>query len=99
MIIKLEQVGEECDGARFNVVFEKTRGFYGNDAETFEARLHTMPDGTSSWSVFEQSDSKEFTAFVEMLRDKVPVEKAAKDLKYTAPRPTGGRQKLSIRGS
>jgi hypothetical protein len=81
VIIKLEQVGEERDGARFNVVFEKTRGFYGKDAETFEARLQTLSDGTSSWSVSGQNDSEEFAAFVEMLRDKTPVEKAAKELK------------------
>jgi len=80
VIIKLEQVGEERDGARFNVVFEKTRGFYGKEAETFEARLQTMPDGTSAWSITDASDS-EFETLVEMLRDKVPIDKAAKDLK------------------
>jgi hypothetical protein len=91
VIIKLEQVGEENDGARFNVVFEKTRGFYGKEAEPFEARLETMPDGTSRWSISDSGDTEEFKAFVEMLRGKIPVEKAAKDLKIN--RATGYRWK------
>jgi KaiC/GvpD/RAD55 family RecA-like ATPase len=81
VIIKLEQVGEERDGARFMVVFEKTRGFYGKEAETFEARLWTQANGESFWSASDAADSEEFTAFVEMLRERVPVDRAAKDLK------------------
>jgi RecA-family ATPase len=81
VVIKLERVGDEQDGARFNVIFEKTRGFYGKDAETFEARLWTQANGEAVWSTSASGDSEEFTAFVEMLKDKVPVDKAAKDLK------------------
>jgi KaiC/GvpD/RAD55 family RecA-like ATPase len=81
VIVKLEQVGEENEGARFKVVFEKTRGFYGKEADTFEARLWTQKNGGSFWSTSDAADTEEFIAFVEMLRDKVPVDKAAKDLK------------------
>jgi KaiC/GvpD/RAD55 family RecA-like ATPase len=81
VIIKLEQVGEENDGARFKVVFEKTRGFYGKEAEAFEARLWTQKNGESFWSISDAAESEEFMTFVEMLRDKVPIDKAAKDLK------------------
>ena len=81
VIIKLEQVGDEHDGARFKVVFEKTRGFYGKEAEAFEAQLHTQKNGESFWSMSEADENEEFMTFVEMLRDKVPIEKVAKDLK------------------
>lgn len=40
-VIKLELPAghSPADGARFNLMFEKSRGFYGRDAEPFEARL------------------------------------------------------------
>jgi KaiC/GvpD/RAD55 family RecA-like ATPase len=81
VIIKLEQVGEENEGARFKVVFEKTRGFYGKEAETFEAHLETLPNGMSCWSMSDSGESEEFMALVEMLKDKMSPEKAAKELK------------------
>lgn len=42
-VIKLAHPEEYdySEGARFEVYFEKTRGFYGNDAKPFEARLYT----------------------------------------------------------
>src|SRR5262245_25234391 len=36
-------------GARFEVYFEKTRGFYGTDALAFEAR-YEVRDGVASWT-------------------------------------------------
>ena len=91
VIIKLEQVGEERDGARFNVIFEKTRGFYGQEAETFEARLETDQHGKSLWTTSASGHSEDFRTFIEMLKDGVSVEKAAKDLKVN--RATGFRWK------
>jgi len=73
VIIRLEQVGEERDGARFNVVFEKTRGFYG--------KRRRRADGTSVWTTSESGHSEDFATFLEMLKDKISIEKAAKDLK------------------
>jgi RNA binding exosome subunit len=81
VIIKLEQVDDQNDGARFKVIFEKIRGFYGKEAEPFEARLHTQKNGEAFWTISDAAESEEFMMFVEMLRDKVQVEKAAKDLK------------------
>jgi AAA domain/Helix-turn-helix domain of resolvase len=81
VIIKLEQVGEERDGAHFNVVFEKTRGFYGKEAETFEARLQTDGEGKSCWSITETGETAEFMTLVAMLRDGMSVDKAARELK------------------
>lgn len=37
---------EAADGARFTVTFTKSRGFFGNDADSFEA---SMRDGRWSW--------------------------------------------------
>jgi hypothetical protein len=43
-------------GARFEVHFEKTRGFYGKDAQPFEAR-YEVRDGTATWSRTEIVDA------------------------------------------
>ena len=83
MIIKLEQVGEERDGARFNVVFEKTRGFYGKDAETFEARLLHRGRRRYCLVYFELRRQRRVQCLRRNAKEKVPVEKAAKDLKIT----------------
>ena len=37
-------------GARFEVRFEKARGFYGEDAEPIEAQLITDEHGIQCWS-------------------------------------------------
>jgi hypothetical protein len=50
------------EGARFEVIFEKNRGFYGADAATFEARLEhwITPDGNRvRWEIVDSDDSDE----------------------------------------
>jgi len=59
---KVEDVADVCialrrpadyrpnEGARFEVSFEKTRGFCGEGAVGFEARLETGPDGRPAWT-------------------------------------------------
>jgi hypothetical protein len=37
------------DGAVFQVHFEKTRGFMGSEAESFEAQLVNDHDGSPTW--------------------------------------------------
>jgi hypothetical protein len=44
-------------GARFEVIFEKARGFYGKDAEPFEARYETR-DGAAVWTRTEIADAE-----------------------------------------
>lgn len=51
---------DDCDaenGCVFNVIFEKARGFYGKDAETFRADLVTFPDGSMRWNRVEIADA------------------------------------------
>lgn len=40
---------EERQGARFIVKYEKARGFFGDDAKPFEAKLYTDEKGHMSW--------------------------------------------------
>lgn len=40
------------EGARFEIHFEKSRGFAGEDAKPFEVKLH-LNDNQASWEVFE----------------------------------------------
>lgn len=45
------------DGARFEVHFEKARGFFGDDAKPFEAKLE-KPGGSIEWTTRDVDDSK-----------------------------------------
>jgi len=53
-------------GARFEVHFEKARGFYGDDARSFEARYEER-DGVALWTRTEIADA-EIGRVVELLR-------------------------------
>ncbi len=48
---------KESDGARFIIHFEKHRGFYGRDAEPFEAALIEDEHGALSWGLTELEDA------------------------------------------
>ena len=56
------------EGARFEVHLTKARGVTGKDAEPFEARLVTGPDGQSKWTVRSIEDA--MAAAVKALADK-----------------------------
>ncbi len=66
-------------GARFEVVLEKARGVYGADAEPFEARLVTEPDGRVTWETkdLEGGSSERLLA---MLQSGIKLEAAYKEL-------------------
>ena len=49
-----------ADGARFEVAFTKSRGFYGPDAEPFEAKL---TDGLWTWRDIEDARAAQAAAF------------------------------------
>ncbi len=46
------------EGARFEIHFEKSRGFAGEDAKPFEVKLH-LNNNQASWEVFELEDLEE----------------------------------------
>ena len=48
---------EASEGARFEVHYEKSRGFTGNDALPFEARLGTL-NGAAEWTIKDLEDSR-----------------------------------------
>ena len=58
-ILSLRRPGDyqAQEGARFEVHYEKSRGFTGNDALPFEAKLETM-DGTAEWTIKDLEDSR-----------------------------------------
>ena len=52
-VVKLERPYDHLqkDGAKFEVHFEKSRGFAGNAAQPV-GLLHTLSDGASDWQIF-----------------------------------------------
>jgi putative DNA primase/helicase len=46
------------DGARFEVHYEKARGFYGDEAEPFQAKLESDANGESVWTTMKLDESR-----------------------------------------
>jgi len=65
-------------GARFEVHFEKTRGFYGEDAQPFEAR-YEVRDGAAVWTRTVICDA-ERARVVAAIRDGMSIRQAADKL-------------------
>ena len=65
-------------GARFEVAFEKARGFYGEDAQGFEARYETR-DGVALWTRTEITDA-ELVRVADALRDGMSIRETADEL-------------------
>ena len=62
-------------GARFEIVFEKTRGFHGERARSFEARYETR-DGAAFWMRTEITDA-ELVSVTDAIRDGMSIREAA----------------------
>ena len=65
-------------GARFEVVFEKARGFYGDDAQAFEARYEER-DGAVVWARTEIADS-DLLRVADVLRDGLSIRETPQEL-------------------
>jgi putative DNA primase/helicase len=65
-------------GARFEVHFEKARGFYGDDAHAFEARYEER-EGTALWTSTKIADV-ELSRVADALRDGMSIREAAAEL-------------------
>jgi len=65
-------------GARFEVHFEKCRGFYGNGAQPFEAR-YEVRDGAALWTRTEIVDA-ERARVVAAIKDGLSTREAAEEL-------------------
>ncbi len=70
---------EETDGARFTLSYQKHRGFYGQDAEPFEARLIETEAGGLTWALTELEDARTLQV-AEMLSEGHTVTAIAKAL-------------------
>jgi putative DNA primase/helicase len=65
-------------GARFEVHFEKSRGFYGKDAQPFEAR-YEVREGAATWTRTEIVDAQR-TSVVAALQDGMSIRETAEAL-------------------
>jgi putative DNA primase/helicase len=65
-------------GARFEVHFEKARGFYGEEAQPFEAR-YEVRDGAAIWTGTVIADA-ELARVADAIRDGMSIREAAKVL-------------------
>jgi putative DNA primase/helicase len=75
---------ERTEGARFQVSYEKNRGFFGDDAEPYNAEL-VMEDGVATWAVGwqderTQKNDERKQIVAELLDQGMTVEQMAEEL-------------------
>jgi putative DNA primase/helicase len=80
-VISLKRPGDYRpeDGARFEVHYEKHRGFFGDDAKPFEARLNTDAGGCLLWNTKDLEQST-FERIVELLNEGMSQKDVAEEL-------------------
>lgn len=70
---------EPSQGARFEIHFEKARGFSGQDADPLEAALVVDPSGLMSWTVKPLEDAL-FERVIELHADKLSQKEIAEEV-------------------
>ena len=83
------------DGAVFDVCFEKARGIYGKDVESFEAKLITDVHGQQTWLTRSVEDST-YARVVELLNEGLSQVEIAREL--TVNRSTVSRHAKRAKG-
>jgi len=97
-VISLRRSGDYSpdQGARFELHYEKCRGFYGNDAQPFEAR-YEVRDGVAVWTRTEIVDA-ERAGVVAAMKDGMSIRDAAKELDISKSKVERLRRKAMERG-
>ncbi len=78
-VITLKQPPGHCadQGAAFEVVFEKTRHFAGDDAAPFQVRLTEEDDGLWLWEIAEPKTDSEVEKVAQALKEGLTIEQTA----------------------
>ncbi|KTD68879.1 MarR family protein [Legionella steelei] len=79
IILKRPKDYESSQGARFIVEFEKARGFFGEDAKSFEAQLCNDENGNPCWTT-QSIEESTFEKVVKMLKDGITQQEIADEL-------------------
>lgn len=83
-------------GARFELHFEKSRGFFGEDARCFEARYEER-DNAALWTRTEIADA-ELTRVADALRDGLSIREAASELGMSKSKVERSKRKAIEKG-
>lgn len=83
-VISLRRPGDYTpnEGAHFEIHFEKSRGFHGNDAKPFDVKLVTNPNGMQEW-VMKDLEESLTEKVASLLNDGVPQHEISKELNVT----------------
>ena len=74
LVLKQPQGYRSDQGACFEVSFEKTRHFAGEDAAPFNVQLKTQPDGLWLWEISEPTVDSEVVAVAEAINEELTIE-------------------------
>ena len=75
-VISLKQSQNHCanEGAAFEVIFEKTRHFTGDDAASFQVQLREQDDGLWQWKIEEPEIDSEIEQVAKAVKEGLTIE-------------------------
>jgi hypothetical protein len=71
------------EGARFEVVFEKTRHFAGEEAASFQVELQETEDGLWEWNIGQPQTNPEIVAVAELHQKGLTIKEIIEETKFT----------------
>jgi 5S rRNA maturation endonuclease (ribonuclease M5) len=86
------------DGAHFEVIFEKTRHFAGEEAEPFQVKLQPHEDGLWSWLITDLQADPEVARVAELSKQKCTIQEIMDKMKLTKAQVEGRIKKAREAG-
>ena len=99
-VITLKHPQGDCpdQGAAFEVSFEKTRDFFGDDAAPFQVHVKELDDGTWLWEIDDPKTDAEVAAVAKALQDGLTIGQTAEALEITKSQVETRKKKAKEQG-
>ena len=98
VLLKQSQSHSSDAGADFEVIFEKTRHFAGDDAASFQVRLRVQDDGLWLWEIEEEKADREVEEVAEALKNGLTIDQIMKKTGLTKSQVETRKKKAKEQG-
>lgn len=83
IVLKHAQGYQQSQGASFDIIFEKTRHFTGDDAESFHVELKELNDGQLIWEISGSPISEEVVIVANAVKERLSIKEIMEKTGYT----------------
>ena len=83
IVLKHAQGYQQSKGASFDIIFEKTRHFTGDDAESFHVELKELNDGQLMWEISGSPISEEVVIVANAVKERLSIKEIMEKTGYT----------------